>query len=73
MAKHFLTKYTDGKNVENIDVQETEQVQKGNFDLKGNLRCIEKYCQAHLITPSQGISSTWEWYCTKRKVNRKKK
>ena len=73
VAKHFLTKYTDGKNVENIDVQETEQVLKGNFDLKGNSRCIEKYCQAHLVTLSQGISSTWEWYCTKRKVKRKKK
>ena len=73
VAKHFLTKYTDDKNVENIDVQVMEQVQKGNFDLKGNLRCTQKYCQAHLITLSQGISSTWKWYFTNRKVNTKKK
>lgn len=69
VAKHFLTKYTDGKNVENIDAQVMEQVQKGNFDLKGNLRCIEKYCQAHLVTLSQGISSTWEFINSISNIN----
>ena len=32
VAKHFLTKCANGKNVENIEVQLIEQAQKGNYD-----------------------------------------
>ena len=34
VTKLFLTKFTGGKNVENIEVQLTEQVEEGNYDLK---------------------------------------
>ena len=42
MAKHFLTKCTDGNKVENIEVQLTEQVEEGKFDLEYKLRCRGK-------------------------------
>ena len=42
MAKHFLTKCTDGNKVENIEVQLTEQVEEGKFDLEYKLWCREK-------------------------------
>ena len=34
MDKHFLTKCTDGNKVKIIEVQLTEQVQEGNYDLE---------------------------------------
>ena len=40
VAKHFLTKYTNGNEVENIEVQ---LMQEGNYDLEGKLPCREKY------------------------------
>ena len=35
VTKHFLTKYTNGNKLENIDVQLIEQVQESNYDLEG--------------------------------------
>ena len=50
--KHFLTKCTNGNKVENTEVQLTEQVQQGNYDLERKLWCREKYWQARLFTLS---------------------
>ena len=36
VAKNFLTKCTNGNNVENIEVQLNKQVQEGNYDLEGS-------------------------------------
>ena len=58
MAKHFLTKCTNGNKVENIEVQLIEQVREGNYDLEGKLWCREKYWQAQLFTLSHGMNST---------------
>ena len=69
VAKHFLTKCTNA----NIEVQLTEQLQKGNYDLEGKLWCREKYWQAHLFTRSHKMNSVWDWYSTNRKGYRKKK
>ena len=73
VAKHFLTKCTNGNKVENIEVQLIEQVLEGNYDLEGRLWCREKYWQAQLFTLSHGMNSTWDWYSTNRKGYRKKK
>ena len=73
VAKHFLTKCTNGNKVENIEVQLIEQVREGNYDLEGKLWCREKYWQAQLFTLSHGMNSTWDWYSTNRKGYRKKK
>ena len=73
MAKHFLTKCTNGNKAEHIEVQLIEQVQEGNYDLEGRLWCREKYWQAQLFTLSHGMNSTWDWYSTNRKSYRKKK
>ena len=37
VAKNVLTKCTNGKKVESIEVQLIEQVQEGNYDLEGRL------------------------------------
>ena len=73
VAKHFLTKCTNGNKIEHIEVQLIEQVQEGNYDLEGRLWCREKYWQAQLFTLSHGMNSTWDWYSTNRKSYRKKK
>ena len=39
VAKHFLTKCTNGKKVQNIEVQLIEQVKEGNYDPGGKLWC----------------------------------
>ena len=58
VAKHFLTKCTNGKKVENIEVQLIEKVQESNYNLEGKLWCRKKYWQAQLFTPSHGVNST---------------
>ena len=58
VAKHFLTKCTNGNKVENIEVQLIEQVQEGNYDLEGRLWCREKYWQIQLFTLSHGMNSS---------------
>ena len=73
VAKHFLTKCTNGKKVKNIEVQLIEKVQEGNYHLKGKLRCREKYWQVQLFTLFHGMNSTWDYYSTNRKGYRKKK
>ena len=73
VAKHFLTKCTNGSKVENIEFQLTEQVQECNYDLEDKLWCREKYQQAQLFTVSHGMHSKWGWYSTNRKGYRKKK
>ena len=67
MAKHFLTKCTDGNKVENIEVQLTEQVEEGKFDLEYKLWCREKDWKAQMSTLSHGMNSTWDWYSTNRR------
>ena len=67
VTKHFLTKFTNGNKVENIEFQLIEQVQEGDYDLKGKLQCREKYWQAQLFTLSHRMNSTWGWYSTNRK------
>ena len=67
VTKHFLTKYTNGNKLENIDVLLIEQVQESNYDLEG------KYWQVQIFTLSHGMNSTWDWYSTSRKGYRKKK
>ena len=54
MPNHFLTKYYDDNKVENIEAHLMEQVQKGDDDLIGNLKCREKYWQVPLITLFHG-------------------
>ena len=73
MAKHFLTKCTNGNKVANTEVQLIEQVLEGNYDIEGRLWCSEKYWQAQLFTLSHGMNSTWDWYSTNRKGYDKKK
>ena len=60
VAKHFLTKCTNGNKVENIGAQLIEQVQEGNYDLEGRLWCRKKYWEAQLFTLSHGMNSTWD-------------
>ena len=61
VAKHFLTKCTNGNKAENLEVQLIEQVQEDHYDLEGKLWCREKYWQAQLFTLSHGMNSTWEY------------
>ena len=67
VAKHFLTKCTNGNKVENIELQLIEQVQEGNYELEGKLCCREKYWQVQLFTLSHRMNSTWDWYSTNGK------
>ena len=73
MAKHFLTKCTNGNKLENIEAQLVEQVQESNYNLEGRLWCRKKYWQAQHFTQFHGMNSTWDWYSTDRKGYRKKK
>ena len=47
-------------------------MQECNDDIKGRLRCREKYSQAQLFTISQEMNSTWDWYSITREDYRKK-
>ena len=73
VAKHFLIKCTDIGKHENIEVHLIEQVEEGDYDVEGKLRCREKYWQAQLFTLLHDINSTWDWYSTNRKGYRRKK
>ena len=73
VAKHFLTKCTNGNKVENIELQLIEQVEEGNYDLEGKLQCRGKYWQTQLFTLSSGIHSTWYGIVPIEKATEKRK
>ena len=73
VAKHFFIKCTNGNKVENIKIQLTEQVEKGNYDLEGKLWCRGKYWQTQLFTLSNGINSTWYGIVPIEKATEKRK
>ena len=49
VTKLFLTKFTGGKNVENIEVQLTELVEEGNYDLEGKLWCKKSIDKSNFL------------------------
>ena len=59
MAKHFLNNGTGNIEPENVEVQVTEEVKEGNYDLKVMLWSKEKYWQAQLFTLTHGMNSAW--------------
>ena len=57
LAKHFLTKCTDGNKDKNSEVQLIEQVRKGNCEFEKILWRKVKWCQEKILTRTYRMNS----------------
>ena len=65
LAKHFLTKCTDGNKDKNSEVQLIEQVRKGNCEFEKMLWRKVKWCQEKILTRTYRMNSIQGCYIPK--------